>query len=173
LYDIKSKLEEKILLIVLSLVLVLSLVYVSVESSASTPAVETTPPSSTPDPMPELAPSPEPTPTSEPTPTPTPVPSVFADNVYKINVAENTAYDYVTTCYNDPSFNTVGKVTVSEYRLIEGDETHLPKSEYEWRLVKLPLNIAMKTPGSMGKIPVWNRLTTTQAVFYQRNLKLM
>ena len=44
-------------------------------------------------------------------------------------------YDYHTLCYVDPSIATVGKMTMSNYRVITSDATYAAKAGYEWRIV--------------------------------------
>lgn len=48
-----------------------------------------------------------------------------------------TTYDYTTLCNDNPSVSSTGQVTVTDYKVIESDETHEAKEGYEWRIVKI------------------------------------
>ena len=62
--------------------------------------------------------------------------AAFEENGLTINVTElDTEYDYVTACYPDETKQTVGKLTISNYRVFEGDETHPALEGYEWHAV--------------------------------------
>lgn len=54
-------------------------------------------------------------------------------------MALDTPYDCNLTCYNDPSKTTVAKVTASDYRIFESDETHPAKEGYEYRQVNITI----------------------------------
>lgn len=63
-----------------------------------------------------------------------PLTPAFEENGYTINMDVGTAYDYTTLCYDNPSVSTTGKVTITDYKVIESDETHEAKEGYEWRV---------------------------------------
>lgn len=48
-------------------------------------------------------------------------------------------YDYITLCYENPAYTTVGKVIFSNYRTFVSDETHEAKEGYEWKTVDYTL----------------------------------
>ena len=50
------------------------------------------------------------------------------------NANLNTTYPYVIPCY-DREYTTNGKVTFSDYKVFDGDETHEAMDGYEWRAV--------------------------------------
>jgi len=45
-----------------------------------------------------------------------------------------SAHTYKTVTFQDPSIDNVGEVTVTDYYIIEGDDTHEAKEGYEWRI---------------------------------------
>lgn len=68
-----------------------------------------------------------------------PLTASFEEHGLTINAEEDTVYDYFTTCYEDPSKETVGHVTFSDYQIIEEDENlGLERKEgYEWHTVHI------------------------------------
>jgi len=64
----------------------------------------------------------------------------FEEKGYSVNsMVVGETYPYVTACYDDKSKETIGKVTVTEYKVFESDETHEAKEGYEWRFVSVTL----------------------------------
>lgn len=59
----------------------------------------------------------------------------FVEHGLAINAEEGVTYDYVTACYNNPSYTTVGHLTFSGYQTVT-DTASLgleDKEGYEWR----------------------------------------
>lgn len=46
-------------------------------------------------------------------------------------------YDYVTCCYEDKEYKTVGQAAVTNYQTFASDDTHEAKDGYEWKTVEL------------------------------------
>lgn len=66
--------------------------------------------------------------------------AAFEEHGLAINITElDTEYDYVTTCATDPTKKTVGKLTVSGYRVFEEDENHPALEGYEWHGVSVTI----------------------------------
>lgn len=65
-----------------------------------------------------------------------PLTAAFEEHGLNINITElDKEYDYVTVCYSDKSKETIGKLTVSNYRVFDGDEAHEALEGYEWHAV--------------------------------------
>lgn len=60
----------------------------------------------------------------------------------KCTAEENVAYDYPTVTQKDPTRETVGKVTYSDFRTFEQDATHAPLAGYEWQAVTVRATFA-------------------------------
>ena len=52
-----------------------------------------------------------------------------------INMEEGVTYDYLTICYDNPSKETVGHLTISNYQISEALEGYETPEGYEWRSV--------------------------------------
>ena len=48
-------------------------------------------------------------------------------------------YDYTTTCRKDQNIKTVAAMVVTDYNILESDDTHEAKEGYEWRIVSFDL----------------------------------
>lgn len=53
------------------------------------------------------------------------------------NAELDTEYTFTVPCYENPEYTTVEKITFSDYKVFESDETHEAKDGYEWRAVTL------------------------------------
>lgn len=84
----------------------------------------------------------------------TPLTASFEEHGLVINTFENyhtissdsytykDAFDYVTTCYNNHSYKTTGKLYICDYRIFESDETHAAVDGYEWRAVDVKIEFS-------------------------------
>ena len=69
--------------------------------------------------------------------------AAFEEHGLKINVLKlDTEYDYVTICSADASKKTVGKLSVSDYRVFAGDEKHPALEGYEWHAVTVSIRFS-------------------------------
>lgn len=69
-----------------------------------------------------------------------PLTATFDEHGMVINITEvGKEYDYVTTCSEDSSKKTVGKLMISDYRVFEGDEAHPAMEGYEWHAVTVTI----------------------------------
>ena len=64
------------------------------------------------------------------------LPAALADGAFTV-MEEGAAYDYTTLCQEDRSLTTTGRATVSDYRVLDSDETHAARDGYEWRTLTL------------------------------------
>lgn len=48
-------------------------------------------------------------------------------------------YDYVTCCYDDRDYKTVGQATVTDYQTFASDDTHEAKDGYEWKTLEIQI----------------------------------
>lgn len=65
-----------------------------------------------------------------------PLTAFFVENGYVPTLEVGPTYDYYTICNEKTDLPTVGKLTISEYTTISGDETFPELQGYEWRIVK-------------------------------------
>jgi len=66
-----------------------------------------------------------------------PIPPSFLDYGYYLN-DYNTAYAYVSACgTSNINIVTVGRVTLSDYRVIESNDIYEAKDGYEWHLINI------------------------------------
>lgn len=57
-----------------------------------------------------------------------------------INITElGTEYDYLTSSANDPELKTWGKLSITDYRVFDGDEKHPALEGYEWHTVSVKI----------------------------------
>ncbi len=83
----------------------------------------------------------------------------FEARGWTINITElDTEYDYITTCVNDPTYKTYGKLSLSNYRIFEGNVNHPALEGYEWHAVSVKIrfddNYALYV-GGPGLVYVW------------------
>lgn len=75
----------------------------------------------------------------------------FVEHNLAINITElGTEYDYVTTCSSDKTKQTVGKLSLSNYRVFEGDETHPALDGYEWHAVSVTIRFNDENANAYG-----------------------
>ncbi len=60
--------------------------------------------------------------------------------------------DYITLCYENSAYTTVGKVTFSNYRTFDSDETHEAKEGYEWKMVDVTVAFGDENAWEYGVI---------------------
>ena len=48
-------------------------------------------------------------------------------------------YDYITTCKRNQDLKTVAAMAITDYNILESDDTHEAKEGYEWRIVSFDL----------------------------------
>lgn len=65
-----------------------------------------------------------------------PLTALFEEKGYSL-MTENTEYDYNAVARNNRSIKITGKASVSDYRIVDTDETHEPKEGYEWRIANV------------------------------------
>lgn len=65
-----------------------------------------------------------------------PLTPAFEEHGLTADMELGVTYDYITTCTDDTSKKTFGKLTVDEYRIFDADETHEAKEGYEYREVQ-------------------------------------
>lgn len=64
----------------------------------------------------------------------------FVEHDLSINITElNKEYDYVTVCNGDKSKETIGKLSISNYHVFDGDESHPALDGYEWHAVTVTI----------------------------------
>ena len=57
-----------------------------------------------------------------------------------INITQlDTEYDYLTSSANDPELKTWGKLSITDYRVFDGDEKHPALEGYEWHTVSVKI----------------------------------
>lgn len=59
-------------------------------------------------------------------------------------------YDYVTCCYDDDNYKTIGKATVADYQTFTSDDTHEAKEGYEWKTVTLQVTFSDENAQKYG-----------------------
>lgn len=140
---------------ILSLALVFVMIALAMAGCASN---NDTQGSNTPEPTPTPAATPTPTPTPEPTPEPhvhdltaanyqeapvckecgetvgEPLTPIFPTLGYKLS-AFDMPQPYKTSTIDDLTLHTIGELTVSDFRIIESDDTHEAKEGFEWRVI--------------------------------------
>lgn len=63
------------------------------------------------------------------------LPPAFEEHGLKADMELGKTYSYHTNCYEAENEKTVGKLTLSDYKIFESDDTHEAKEGYEWRSV--------------------------------------
>lgn len=53
------------------------------------------------------------------------------------NAELDTEYPFVIPCYNTAEYTTEGKITFSDYKVFESDDTHEALEGYEWRAISI------------------------------------
>lgn len=59
----------------------------------------------------------------------------FEEHNLQPNIKVDETHDYVTVCYENPDAKTTGKLTLSDYKVFESDDTHEKLDGYEWHTV--------------------------------------
>ena len=63
----------------------------------------------------------------------TPLVPDFEKYGLEINVKEDVIYPYVTVCYENHAYKTIGEFILYDYRTFESDDEHPAMDGYEWR----------------------------------------
>lgn len=73
------------------------------------------------------------------------------------DMEEGVAYDYITACNQDRSKQTVGALTISDYRIFESDAQHPAEDGYEWRHVHISASFFDENANDYGVMlgPCW------------------
>lgn len=61
-------------------------------------------------------------------------------------------FDYVTSCWKNPSFKTTGELYLSDYRIFEEDEIHPAVPGYEWRAFDVEIRYTDRNAQSYGTL---------------------
>ncbi|MEG0900192.1 MAG: hypothetical protein RSD67_07310 [Oscillospiraceae bacterium] len=65
-----------------------------------------------------------------------PLTALFEEKGYSF-MTENTEYDYFAVTKYNRSIEIIGKASITDYRIVETDETHEAKDGYEWRIANI------------------------------------
>lgn len=49
------------------------------------------------------------------------------------------SYDYVTGCYTNLDYKTIGQATITDYQTFASDDTHEAKEGYEWKTLEMQI----------------------------------
>lgn len=60
------------------------------------------------------------------------------------------SYDYITTCRKDSELMTVAAMVITDYEILESDDTHEAKEGYEWRIVSFDLTFSDQSARDYG-----------------------
>lgn len=61
-----------------------------------------------------------------------------------------TEYPYRSVCYDDTSVETIGTVTITDYKAIESDEKREAKDGYVWHIVKIKYSFGDENANNYG-----------------------
>lgn len=65
-----------------------------------------------------------------------PTPAIFAEKGLAL-MSEGVEYDYNSITHDNASIALLGKVSVSDYRVVPSDDTHEARDGYEWQIASL------------------------------------
>ena len=66
-----------------------------------------------------------------------PLQAYFEKYGLECNAEEDITYTVTVPCYENPEYTTEEKITFSDYKVFESDESHEAKEGYEWRAVTM------------------------------------
>lgn len=80
---------------------------------------------------------------------------VFVDENGQLQItlsAPEEGFPYVTTCYDDKAMKTTGALYLSNYRIVQSDETHQARDGYEWRIVDVEIEYSDSNSRKYGVV---------------------
>ena len=78
-----------------------------------------------------------------------PIPPGFLSSGFSLS-SHNTQYDYKTATYLDINVETIGQVTLTDVRIIEGDDKREAKEGYEWQIAQIKIELGDAAANQYG-----------------------
>lgn len=66
-------------------------------------------------------------------------PAFEEHNVKGQFMEQGKTYDYVTCCYDNTDYKTIGQATITDYQTFASDDTHEAKEGYEWKTMEVQI----------------------------------
>jgi hypothetical protein len=82
----------------------------------------------------------------------------FEQHGLEVNMELGTAHEYILPTWQNPSVNTVGTLTITDYQIVESDDRHEYREGYEWRIIHWKSEHGDRNAQNLGLGHAWTWL---------------